>query len=63
MEEGVRSSECFKLTPIINGSRITIGEDIRKISIINDKHFNGFQKLMIKWCFGFSVEDYSDNEV
>lgn len=60
MEEGTISGECFKLTPIVNGSRIIIGEDIRKITIINDKHFNKFQKYMIKWCFGFSVEDYSD---
>lgn len=25
-----------------------------------DQHFNWFQKLMWKWCFGIKVEDYSE---
>lgn len=24
------------------------------------KHFNWFQKKMIKWCFGFEVKDIND---
>lgn len=39
-----------------NGSRITIGAT-KALSITVDHHFNCFQKKMIKWCFGFVVED------
>ena len=63
MEKGLIYSEPFKLAKIKNGSIITIGEDEYKITITTAKHFNRFQKYMIKWCFGFCVEDYSDNEV
>lgn len=47
---------------IKNGSTITIGSTIRQVTVIVDKHFNWFQKKMIKWCFGFDVSDYSDND-
>lgn len=30
------------------------------VSIGVDKKFNWFQKKMIKWCFGFDVEEYDD---
>lgn len=46
---------------IVNGSKITIGKE-RALTIMLDKHFNKFQKMMIKWCFGFTVEDYSECE-
>lgn len=42
-----------------NGSRIRIG-GVRTLNIDVDHHFNWFQKRMIKWCFGFTVEDYSE---
>ena len=46
---------------IINGSKLTIGEKIKCLSIIHvDQHFNWFQKLMWKWVFGIKVEDYSE---
>lgn len=40
---------------IKNGSKIEIGKDIGKITIMSDHRFNWFQKKMIKWCFGFEV--------
>ena len=47
---------------ITNGSLIIIGSDNaqQSLNIIVDKHFNWFQKKMIRWCFGFKVEDYSE---
>lgn len=46
---------------IENGSLIIIGDNPSKIEIKINKHFNWFQKKMIKWCFGFDVTDYSGN--
>lgn len=42
----------------VNGSMLSIGENF-KTSLKVDQHFNWFQKLMWKWCFGVKVEDYS----
>ena len=47
----------FWIPKIKNGSRISIG-NIGTLNIDVDHHFNWFQKRMIKWCFGFTVEDY-----
>lgn len=47
-------------TRIDNGSRITIGKDTHVVTIFTDQHFNWLQKKMFKWCFGFTVENYSD---
>ena len=44
---------------ITNGSKVVIGKK-QTLTIFLDKHFNWFQKKMIKWCFGFNVEDYSE---
>ena len=44
---------------IENGSQIVIRDDY-KLEIKIDKHFNWFQKKMIKWCFGFDVFDYTE---
>ena len=44
---------------IINGSTISIGKDFATTLKV-DQHFNWFQKLMWKWCFGVKVEDYSE---
>lgn len=44
---------------IEEGSLITIGNN-RTVSVIVDHHFNWFQKRMLKWFFGFIVEDYSN---
>ena len=45
---------------IINGSTLSIGNEIYKTQVKTDQHFNWFQKLMWKWCFGVKVEDYSE---
>ena len=46
---------------IINGSKLTIGEDLQCVTVYNvDQHFNWFQKLMWKWAFGIKVEDYNE---
>lgn len=49
----------FSLAKIKNGSSFTIGEKC-KTFIPVDQHFNWFQKLMWKWCFGVKVEDYNE---
>ena len=51
--------EPIKIPKIKNGSRIRIGK-LRTLNIDVDHHFNLFQKKMIKWCFGFTVEDCSE---
>ena len=50
----------MKIHKIKNGARIRIGSDFSSFNIVVDHHFNWFQKLMIKWCFGFEVEDYDE---
>ena len=52
-------AHAFSLARIKNGSSFAIGEN-RKTFIPVDQHFNWFQKLMWKWCFGVKVEDYSE---
>ena len=44
---------------IVNGSLLSIGNDFLT-QYKSDQHFNWFQKLMWKWCFGVKVEDYSE---
>lgn len=53
------NATAIKPYKITNGSRILIGKDTT-IDIRTDQHFNWFQKKMMKWCFGFKVEDYSE---
>lgn len=48
------------IPPITNGSTIVFGQKYRQITIIVDQHFNWFQKLMWKWCFGAVVTDYKE---
>lgn len=47
---------------ITNGSLIIIGGDNiqQSLNIVVDKHFNWFQKKMIRWCFGFEVLNYKE---
>ena len=45
---------------IVNGSLLSIGDTCAKTMLIADQHFNWFQKLMWKRCFGIKVEDYSE---
>lgn len=49
----------FSLNKIKNGSRFSIGEH-RQTSFPVDQHFNWFQKLMWKLCFGVKIEDYNE---
>lgn len=51
----------FSLAKIKNGSSLTIGIGKGHDTImVTDQHFNWFQKLMWKWCFGVKVEDYKE---
>ena len=45
---------------IKNGSIFYIGGQLSAVEWKLDQHFNWFQKLMWKWCFGVKVEDYSE---
>lgn len=54
-------NHCVTIPKIKNGSIIRIGK-IQTLTIKVDHHFNLFQKKMIHWCFGFSVEDYTEEE-
>lgn len=58
--ENTISGEIVSIPKIKNGSRIVIG-DSYSLEIKVDKHFNWFQKKMIKWCFGFDVFDYNED--
>ena len=53
-------SMIFRVPKIKNGSILLIGDKIAKTQVKADQHFNWFQKLMWKWCFGVKVEDYSE---
>lgn len=50
----------FSKRKITNGSMLFVGGELSKIQLTLDQHFNLFQKLMWKWCFGVKVEDYSE---
>ena len=53
----VTSTWEYKIT---NGSRLTAGGELSQVQLILHQHFNWFQKLMWKLCFGVKVEDYSE---
>lgn len=38
----------------------SIGDESYKTTLAIDQHFNWFQKLMWKWCFGVEIKDYKD---
>ena len=42
-----------------NGSKVSVGK-LYTVTFNIDHHFNWFQKKMIKWCFGLTVEDYTE---
>lgn len=44
---------------IKNGSKVSVGK-LYTVTFTIDHHFNWFQKKMIKWCFGLTVEDYTE---
>lgn len=51
---------AFGTTMIKNGSKFIIGGKLSQVQLTLHQHFNWFQKLMWKWCFGVKVEDYSE---
>ena len=55
----LRTTATVFVQTIKNGSILHIGENFKTIFEV-DQHFNWFQKLMWKWCFGVKVEDYSE---
>lgn len=57
----VDTADIFGIPKIKNGSKITIGK-LNALTINVDHHFNWFQKKMIEFCFGFTVEDYTDDD-
>jgi len=50
----IKSSDLFVPKP---KSVLSIGNVHYKTSLPVDQHFNLFQKLMWKWCFGVEIKD------
>ena len=61
MNDKCTNATSINIPKIENGSKIMIGK-LRAATVVVDHHFNWFQKKMIRWCFGFTVEDYSEVE-
>ena len=40
----------------------SIGGESYKTTLAIDQHFNWFQKLMWKWCFGVKIKDCNSRE-
>ena len=59
METNELKGTIIGIPKIKNGSKIQFGK-LRTVTILVDHHFNWFQKKMIGLCFGFTVEDYSE---
>ena len=59
-KEKITVSGGVIMSPPPPKSILSFGGVLYKISIPADQHFNWFQKLMWKWCFGVKVEDYSE---
>ena len=53
-------SISFGTTKIKNGSKFIVGGKLSQVQLTLHQHFNWFQKLMWKWCFGVKVEDYNE---
>ena len=60
MDSTNESNVSVSIQKIKRGSLIIIGKH-RNLTIATDHHFNWFQKKMIKWCFGFTITDYSED--
>lgn len=58
--ENIISGEIVSIHKIKSDSRIVTWSSY-SLEIKVDKHFNWFQKKMIKWCFGFDVFDYKED--
>ena len=44
----------------IFGSTLSFGNNVKETQITVDQHFNWFQKLMWKLCFGVKVDNYEE---
>lgn len=60
MSEQLGKSIDVLIPKIKNGSKISVGK-LYTVTFSIDHHFNWFQKKMIKWCFGLTVEDYNED--
>ena len=54
------SDILFDQSKITNGSKFILGGEISQVQMILHQHFNWFQKLMWKRCFGIKIEDYNE---
>ena len=59
MSERLENSMNVGRPKIKNGSKVSVGK-LYTVTFSIDHHFNWFQKKMIKWCFGLTVEDYTE---
>lgn len=59
MNERYVDTADFSIPKIKNGSKVSVGK-LYTVTFYIDHHFNWFQKKMIKWCFGLTVEDYTE---
>lgn len=59
--ENSKSYSGIIMPKIKNGSILSIGKE-RQVLFYIDQHFNLFQKLMWKWCFGIKVVRIGDVE-
>ena len=57
---GKGQSTVFSISKIKNGSKFIVGGKLSQVELTLHQHFNWFQKLMWKWCFGIKVEDYNE---
>lgn len=56
---GLEKLTVALIPKIKNGSKVSV-EKLYTVTFNIDHHFNWFQKKMIKWCFGLTVEDYTE---
>ena len=55
----IKTNESLFVAPKPKSVALIGGEQYKTIIPV-DQHFNWFQKLMWKWCFGVKIEDYSE---
>ena len=58
--KGKGNDTLFNQSKITNGSKFIVGGNFSRIEMTLHQHFNWFQKLMWKKCFGVKVEDYNE---
>lgn len=54
--------QCMAIgtTKITNGRQFIIGSELSRITLTLHQHFNWFQKLWWRVCFGVTIKDYSE---